>query len=304
MLVLVIIKKLITNTSFVSRSNVRKNRRKRQSEIKSFLIYKPISILIDMKKIILSLSIIFSTAMVAQNNQELADKLANPVASMISLPLASSLDVGIGKYDGSRLISNLQPVIPFKVSSSMNLITRTILPIVEQKNVTGLDREQFGISDVNFSAFLSPQDFKKLIWGVGFALNVPTASEKILGSQKWSAGPTALILKQENGFTYGILARQIWSFAGSSDRQNVSQLYMQPFFGYNYPSGAGLIANVESTQDWENSQFTGYLNLVGSMVSTFGKQPVSFGLGPRIPLTKDSPGDWGIRASVTLVFKQ
>lgn len=238
-----------------------------------------------------------------QSSQDLANKLSNPVASMISVPLASTADFGIGTLNGSRWVSNLQPVIPIKVNQNWNLITRTILPIVELRNITAPNKNDVGISDINFSAFFSPSNSQKLIWGIGPALVIPTASESFLGTQKWSTGPTALVLKQAGGITYGMLARQVWSIAGNDARQDVNELFMQPFLAYNFKSGAGLSANMELTQNWENKSFSGYFIAVGSMLSTFGNQPVSFGLGPKIPITKDADGDWGLRASITFIFK-
>ncbi|WP_407490162.1 hypothetical protein [Elizabethkingia anophelis] len=238
-----------------------------------------------------------------EKNKDLADKLANPVASMISVPISSSLDVGVGPYNGSRMISNLQPVIPVSISKDWNMITRTILPFIDEKNIMGYGRSSFGLGDVNFSAFFSPKDSKGLVWGVGPAVVMPTATEKFLGAGKWSTGPTAVFLKQEHGQTFGILGRQLWSFAGPGDREDISQLYLQPFYTYNFKSGAGLSSSMELTQDWRSGYFSGYLNLTGSMISTFGKQPISFALGPRIPINSHAGGDWGLRAAVTLIFK-
>ncbi|MYY27358.1 hypothetical protein [Elizabethkingia anophelis] len=257
-----------------------------------------------MKRILLLIALIFFFFGISQEkSQDIADKLANPVASMISVPVSSSLDVGVGPYNGSRLISNIQPVIPISISKDINMITRTIVPFVDEKNIMGYGKSAFGTGDINLSVFLSPKNSKGLFWGAGPALVLPTASEKFLGEGKWSLGPTSVFLKQEHGQTFGLLGRQLWSFAGPNDRQNISQLYLQPFYTYNFKSGAGLGGNMELTQDWISGYFTGYLNLTGSMISTFGKQPVSFALGPRFPINSHTDGDWGLRASITLIFK-
>lgn len=257
-----------------------------------------------MKKIIVPfLLAAVSLAKAQETSQEMANKLANPVASMISVPLQSNVDFGVGSLNGSRFISNIQPVIPFKVGDNWNLITRVILPFVELRNVTGINKTDFGMSDINLSAFLSPNNSKKLIWGVGPALIIPSATKSVFGSEKFSAGPTVLVLKQAGGITYGMLARQVWSVAGKDTRTDVSELYMQPFFTYNFKSGAGLATNLELTQNWQGDRFSGYMNFMGSMLSTFGKQPVSFAIGPRIPINSNTLGDWGLRASATFIFK-
>lgn len=166
----------------------------------------------------------------ANEAAELAKKLANPIASLISVPFQNNTYYGIGAYKGTQNVMNFQPVIPFKLNEKLNLITRYIIPIVTQYNVTGENTSQSGLSDATVSAFLSPSDDKNgLTWGVGPAFLVPTATSQELGFGKFGIGPTVVILKQTHGFTYGALANQIWSVAGQSDRQNVSQMFVQPF---------------------------------------------------------------------------
>ena len=59
---------------------------------------------------------------------ELAKKLQNPVANLISLPIQNNFDFGIGPANAMRYTLNIQPVIPFTLSDDWNLITRTIIP--------------------------------------------------------------------------------------------------------------------------------------------------------------------------------
>ncbi|WP_427871496.1 hypothetical protein [Flavobacterium sp. MMS24-S5] len=98
--------------------------------------------------------------------QELADKMANPVASLISVPLQNNLTYGIGAYNGSKYQINIQPVVPFKLSENLNLITRYILPVVDQQDVTGENTHEFGLSDATVTAFFAPKT-KGIILGVG-----------------------------------------------------------------------------------------------------------------------------------------
>ncbi|HAD14435.1 MAG TPA: hypothetical protein DCF33_18590 [Saprospirales bacterium] len=236
--------------------------------------------------------------------QELALKLANPLVSMISVPFQFNMMVGVGPYNGSQLLTNFQPVIPFKIGK-VNIITRTIVPFIENRNVFEQGSTTFGLSDINFSAFITPAKPGKMIWGIGPAITFPTATASYLGAEKWAAGPTMAFLKQtKSGWTYALLARQIWSFAGSKDVDNVSPFYINPGVGHSFKSGAGLGGNFEISGDWNNLSTQVFLNLNGSMVSKFGKQPVSFVIGPRIPMTAETIGDWGLRVGFTLIFKQ
>ena len=239
--------------------------------------------------------------------QEVADKLSNPVASMISVPFQNNIDYGIGPHNGSKYTINFQPVVPIKLSANWNLITRYIIPIVDQRDITGENTNQFGLSDATISAFFSPVPKPGgLIWGAGPAFLVPTGTNDFLTTKKWGVGPTILVLKQSNGLTYGLLANQIWSFAGDENRENVNQLFLQPFFAKNFKSGAGLGLNAEITQNWEASTTLGFINPTISGITKLGTQIVSLVVGPRIPISgpQSSRPDWGLRAVITLVFAQ
>lgn len=239
------------------------------------------------------------------NAQELADKLANPVASMISMPFQNNTDWGIGEYNGSKNTLNIQPVIPIKLSSGLNLITRYILPVIDQRDVIGPDTHEFGLSDLSVSAWVSSAHPKNgFIWGAGPALLIPTATNEYLGTKKFGAGPTALVLKQGKGITAGFLINQIWSVAGDKDRTDVNQLFFQPFFAHSFPSGASLGGNMEMTQNWQANTTLLFFNPTISGITKLGKQPVQMVIGPRIPLAGPDAAKpkFGIRAVLIFVF--
>lgn len=224
----------------------------------------------------------------AASAEELAVKLSNPVASLVSVPFQNNVDYGIGNFNGSKYTLNFQPVVPFALSKELNLITRYIIPLVDQHDVTGEGKGETDLSDATISAFFSPAGSKNgWIWGAGPAFLLPIGSDDLLSTRKWGIGPTALILRQVKGFTYGFLMNQLWSVAGDENRSNVNQLFLQPFFAYNWKSGAGLTMNSEMTFDWENKA-TAALNPIITGVTKLGKQAVSLGVGPRIPLAAPS----------------
>lgn len=240
-----------------------------------------------------------------QSAEELAKKLSNPVASLISVPFQNNTDWGIGPNNGSKNTLNIQPVVPIAVNPKLNMIVRVILPVIAQRDIIGPNTSQTGLSDITATAFFAPTNTKNgLIWGVGPALLIPTGTSKYLGTQKFGLGPSALILKQQGALTYGMLFNQIWSIAGSSNRSPVNQLFMQPFFTHNWKTGAGLGANAELTENWHSGTFSGFFNPIVTGVTKMGKQTVQMGVGPRIPIAgpSDSKADFGIRAVFALVF--
>ena len=133
----------------------------------------------------------------AASAEELAKKLANPVANLISVPLQNNTDYGIGDNNGSKNTLNIQPVIPIRINEKINLITRFILPVISQRDITGPDTKQTGLSDLSATAWFTPVKSKNgLIWGAGPAFLIPTGTNDFLTTKKWGVGPSALILKQ------------------------------------------------------------------------------------------------------------
>jgi hypothetical protein len=236
---------------------------------------------------------------------ELAKKLQNPVAALISVPLQNNFDFGAGPTgNGFQYKMNIQPVMPFSLSEDWNLISRTIVPIVYQENIFGTS-SQSGLSDTVQSLFFSPKAPTSggWIWGAGPVLLLPTATDELLGTEKWGAGPTVVLLKQQNGWTYGALANHLWSFAGEDGRADVNATFLQPFVSYTTKKFTTFAVNTESTYDWKNSQWTVPLNASISQLVKFGKQPVSFTIGARYYTEKPDQGpDWGLRFAVTFLF--
>jgi hypothetical protein len=162
-------------------------------------------------------------------DDDLAKKLANPVASLISVPIKSTFEWNLGpNRDGFRYTMNLQPVIPVALNKDWNLISRTILPVILQSDVSP-GTSQFGLGDITQSFFFSPNKAEPFVWGLGPVLLVPTGTSKFLGAQKFGVGPTGLILKQRGKWTIGFLGSHIWSVAGKSSRSDLSLSYGQPF---------------------------------------------------------------------------
>jgi hypothetical protein len=241
----------------------------------------------------------------ADDGAELAKKLSNPIASLISVPMKLNWDTGIGPAGADRSTFIVQPVIPFSLGNDWNLISRTIVPFIDAKSPVAGGNDESGLGDITQSLFFSPKAPTSggWIWGVGPVFLLRTATNNALGSEKWGAGPTAVMLKQDSGWTYGLLANHIWSFAGNDSRANVSSTFLQPFLSYTTKAATTFGVNTESTYDWKNSQWTVPINLTVSQLVRFGKQPVSFQFGVRSYVDRPAGGpDWGLTFQVTFLF--
>jgi hypothetical protein len=248
---------------------------------------------------------------------ELAKKLSNPVASLISVPIQNNWDFGIGSANAMRYTANVQPVIPFSLSEDWNLITRTIVPVVyaESPVVGGADKS--GLGDIVQSFWASPKapTDSGWIWGAGAVMLYPSGTDG-LSAHNWGAGPTALVLKQQNGWTYGVLANHLWSYAqtgghGTSDAGDASDgsdaginaTFLQPFVSYSTKSFTTYGLNTESTYDWSHSQWTVPVNASVSQLIKVGKLPVQLSLGVKYYAERPIGGpDWGLRFAVTFLF--
>lgn len=245
------------------------------------------------------------TVAAGHNPDELAKQLSNPVAALISVPFQVNFDSG---YDGGgwRSTTNVQPVMPFKLNENWNLIQRVILPVIVQEDV-GVSGRESGLGDTTATTFFSPIEKGPggLIWGVGPAFLIPTATNDAFASKQWGVGPSVLALKQEGKWTHGALVNHIWKFAGSDARPYVNATFIQPFLSYGAGKGRTYGLNLESSYDWNSEQWTVPLNLSVSQIIPMGKQLTSVTLGGRVYLDKPDGGpDWGIRLVVTLLFPQ
>jgi hypothetical protein len=189
------------------------------------------------------------------------------------------------------------------LNENWNLISRTILPFIYQESRFAGDGSHSGLGDIVQSLFLSPKtSLGGWILGGGPALLFPTATDSALGAGKWGAGPTAVVLRQDNGFTYGVLANHIWSYAGWGNRE-VSASFIQPFLAYSTKTFTTFGVNTESTYDWQARQWSVPLNFSITQLLKVRNQPISLQLGYRYyPEGPRGGPDWGLRFAVTLLF--
>jgi len=217
----------------------------------------------------------------AQEAGDLAKAAQNPLASMVSLPLQANYNLGFGPYDRMFYNLNVQPVVPYGLNDDLNLITRTIIPI----NSVPVAQTQsvFGMGDTSFSLFFSPKSSGSITWGVGPAFTLPTApNPEVLGSDKLSLGPTGVLFASVGKWTMGAVASNVWSIAGTSDREDVNFFFAQWFLNFNFGKGWAIGTAPIYTANWKadsGNRWTIPWGIQISKVTHFGSRPVNLLLG-------------------------
>lgn len=243
----------------------------------------------------------------SEKASELAKKLANPIANLISVPLQYNYDENYGANDkGSKSQLNIQPVAPFTLNEEWNLITRTILPVIEVNDMPWVGNES-GFGDITASQFFSPKAPTSggWVWGAGLVELIPTATEDALGGEKWGVGPTAVALKQVGPWTVGGLVNHIWSVAGDRNRADISSTFLQPFLAYIIDATKTTLSlNVESAYNWESEEWSVPVNVGVSQLFRVKSQIMQLQLGTRYwaESTTGGPEDWGLRCQLVFLF--
>ena len=247
--------------------------------------------------------LLMATGICAQTSQEeLAEQAANPIADLMSFPFQNNTDFGLGPYDRSSNVLNIQPVIPI---GGGNWITRTIFPFVWLPDISaesGLTTS--GLSDVSFTAFYTPGG-SSTMWGVGPILEFPTGGSK-RGSEKWSAGVSGVVLAQPGNWTLGLLANNLWSYAGAEDRDDVNKGLLQYFVVYQLGGGWYLNSAPIITADWQAESGQRWKVPFGAgagKVMFVGKLPVNVQVGAYTYVEKPDVGpDWQLRVQVQVLL--
>ena len=238
---------------------------------------------------------------------DLARAAQNPVADLISLPFQNNLNTDVGALNNEQNVMNIQPVIPISLNDDWNLITRTIVPLIYQPRMFPGDDTDFGLGDIQFTAFLSPvEPVNGWILGAGPAIRAPTATDERLGARKWALGPSVVALRIEGPWVVGALIQNVWSVAGSGDN-NVNEFLLQPFVNYNMADGWYLTSSPIIIANWEadSSDDRWILPVGGGFGKIFrlGDQPMNAQIQAFYNVeTPDFGPEWTIRFQLQLLF--
>lgn len=260
-----------------------------------------------MKKILCVFLLLGSSALWGIEQEEAALGLQNPLADLTSVPLQINYDQDIGpNKSGERWLTNIQPVVPISINQDWLLITRTILPLISQSDVVPGYGTKSGNGDILESLFFSPRQktASGWTWGVGPVFSIPIASRDEFGTEKWSIGPTGVVLRQSGSWTYGMLINHLVSFAGDSSRSEVNATFAQPFVSHVWSKGTSLALTSEYLYDWKSDQSNFPVNLIAGQVLPIAGQLFSFNAGIRYWFNSvdNGPEGFGGRFVVTWII--
>ena len=235
-------------------------------------------------------------------HQDLAKQSANPIGNLISLPLQFNFNQGLGEFDRSQFVLNIEPVLPIELNSSVTMINRIIIPIINQPDVSSDSGSTFGIGNTNYTAFFTPAHPGAIIWGLGPTFTIPTISSTDLGGTDFGIGPSLVVLGMPGHFVLGFLVSNTWSYLTS----DIDMFMFQYFITLNFKGGWYINTTPVMTANWnadEGEQWTIPVGAGGGLVTHIGSQHIKFQLQAYSYVAKPTNGpDWLMQFTVMLLF--
>ena len=200
---------------------------------------------------------------------QIAKLMDNPVGNLVAVFFQYDYTQFKGPRIDTKVVHKLQiiPMFPINLGSDWNLINRVVFPFLSVPvnkgfgkcmgaapgsilascpNFPSLLADPFdrttGFSDLTYVGLASPKKpikiestGGKVIWGIGPTSMFPTASQDVLGTGKFSLGPSAVVGYLGREWLFGIFPQHWWSVGGESKRADVNLTNIQYFLYYVPP---------------------------------------------------------------------
>lgn len=256
------------------------------------------------------LALFFTSLSYGQENEEapesdeaaLAKASQNPLAAMYSLPFQNNTTFGVGEYDRTQNVLNIQPVIPIGLGEKIILINRIIIPVITQPSNME-DKSSTGVGDISYTAWFSPKKAEKITWGIGPVFQIPTAGgADEFGTREFGIGPSIVALTTLDKWVVGIVTNNVWTFGDAAE----NKFLFQYFANYNLPNAVYLVSAPILTANWNAASGEKWIVPFGAgigKVFKIGKQPINVNAqGYYNAVRPDAWGAWQMRIQVQLLF--
>jgi hypothetical protein len=205
----------------------------------------------------------------------LSERLENPADGLLNVLFEDSAYFRYGPSRNEIMnIFNIKPVLPVPLGSGLDIVIRPEIPLA----YVPWPEKQAGLGDIKIKAYLADATQMGLSWGIGPVIGIPTATDTLLGTGRWTAGPAVTLVYTDGVMVAGIAADGLFSFAGPESRGDISELGIRPFIYLNNDQGWYIFIDPEFTCNFElpdSQQWT--VPLGGGIGKTFtaGKQAMS-----------------------------
>ncbi len=240
----------------------------------------------------------------------LLSEISTAAARQFLLPIELETDRGAANGDATLL--RLMPAYNLKVNDDWQVVNLDLVVIANAPaGVPGRPGNPEpvpggrarGLSDWIHASFFNPLNDRPFALGAGFMLSVPTATNDALGSGKWAAGPAFRFSYQADRWRLGAFGGQRWSFAGDSNRADISQLLMRGTFLFNLSPKWFFVSTPIITANWNADRGKRWLVPLGGGVGRKfmfrgGQWRTSVQFYGNVVKPAEAP-DWSVRLAVT-----
>lgn len=251
-------------------------------------------------KILIFLVLFFSTLSFGQISEEkLAEELENPISFLMRIPIQDNYEFSIGPYDRAQNELSLQPVIPFHLTSSWNLITHTFFPLIWMPDIYAPSGTYFGLSNIELDLYFSPTGQSNFIWGLGPLILFPTSTNYNVAPKETALGAGATLVWTPQNWVLGFQVKQLWSVGGPE----TSTMDIYYFINFNFPYGYYLTTSPTITSNWEEKEWIVPFGFGGGKVFEFDKQYLNVSLQAYYNVVSpSSASEWTIRGQISFLF--
>ena len=241
----------------------------------------------------------------ALTQEEIAKEAHNPLGNLREVIFQLDILPDVGLLGKTEWVETVQTVFPISLGSEWKVMTYGIIPVVSQPALYPGDQRNYGLGDSTFFGYFVPPNEGKLIWGFGPAIQAPTATGDILGSDKWAAGPALIVGVQPGNWSIFALFDNVWDFAGSGD-QEVNAFNLQYQAVYLIQKIWFFITNWNVEADWTEPSNNRWTVPVGGGFGrqfTIGKQVFqAYGQVGYNVTRPDGASSWRAIAVLDLIF--